>query len=73
MKSFIKWLKEDAPANCISGQIRGLGVVTGDPTGTITNYASQNVTDALDSADEISDVLKSHNDLHASRVAGFYK
>lgn len=73
MKNFIKWLKEDAPANCISGQVRGLGTVTGEPTGTISNYASQNVTDALDSSDEISDLFKAHNDLHASRVADFYK
>jgi hypothetical protein len=44
MKTFKNWLKEDGPANGIGsgGGIRGLGNVTGDPGGGISNYAAQN-------------------------------
>lgn len=47
MKKFCDWLKEEGPANVSVGLgIRGLGDVTGEPKGSITNYAAANAAEA---------------------------
>lgn len=66
MKTFKKWLQEDSPANSISGGgIRGMGLVSGDPNGDITNYATNNASEQ----GSITDVVKGMADAHLSMSA----
>lgn len=46
MKTFSQWVSESAPANVSAGiGVRGLGDVTGNPAGDITNYAAANAAE----------------------------
>lgn len=47
MKKFSQWVSESAPANVSAGLgVRGLGDVTGQPAGNITNYAAANAAES---------------------------
>jgi hypothetical protein len=62
MKTFREWISEGAPTNSVaSDSIRGLGNVTGDPKGSVTNYAMAN---AIASGDTMGDMLQKHVAMH---------
>jgi hypothetical protein len=64
MKTFKKWLLEDSPANSIAGGgIRGMGNVTGDPNGDITNYATNNATEQGQVSSDVQSMIDSHNNM----------
>lgn len=43
IKTFTSWLSEDAPTNVSAGTgVRGFGDVSGQPAGSISNYAAAN-------------------------------
>lgn len=59
---FKKWVVESSPANCSAGSgVRGFGDVSGQPTGSISNYAAAN---AIENADTPKDLLKQHSSMH---------
>lgn len=59
---FKKWIFEAAPTNHSVGPgVRGLGDVSGQPAGDISNYAAAN---AIESADTAKDLLKQHTAAH---------
>lgn len=47
MKKFSQWVSESAPANVSAGLgVRGLGDVSGQPAGDISNYAAANAEES---------------------------
>ena len=60
-------IKEDNVMTSSGGEIRGLGLVSGNPSGSLTTYAAMNATDA-DTRDQIlRGLIKfSHYDYHGS-------
>lgn len=47
MKKFKLWIIEDGPTNISAGTgVRGLGDVSGQPGGSISNYAAANAAEA---------------------------
>lgn len=55
IRRFKSWLFEDAPTNMSVGTgVRGLGDVTGQPAGSISNYAAANAADSQNITNGIS-------------------
>lgn len=64
IKNFSSWLSESAPTNVSAGTgVRGLGDVTGQPAGSISNYAAAN---AIANGDSPDDILKAHRSMHVT-------
>lgn len=61
MKSFKQWIVENTPSNVSAGiGIRGLGDVTGNPTGDISAYAAANAA----TPPAAQAMVDQHNALH---------
>lgn len=62
-------IEEDSTMTSSSGDIRGLGMVSGNPAGTITTYTALNASDA-DTQDQILKKLikVNHHDYHVDKT-----
>lgn len=60
IKTFASWLSEDAPTNVSAGEgVRGFGDVSGQPAGSISNYAAANAADSQRIASTITNTSDS--------------